>query len=136
MEHGPISKDTRLKPHYNVGRDIDNVVMLLPKQEIAAWQAMYRGHMQPDIVHGLFIDCLGVLEDPDATGSIPYEQFVDFLNEEGVVKVVSEPYWAHGARFNAPGYMDCTDWTTFPSAVEAVKHLLSEGAPDHEGEEE
>lgn len=34
--------------------------------------------------------------------------------------------YAYGARFSAPGYMDCTDWTLFDTREEAEDFLREE----------
>ena len=36
-----------------------------------------------------------------------------------------------GARFSAPGYLDCTDWSVFDTEAEAIKYLLDQHLEDN-----
>ena len=68
----------------------------------------------------------------DIMGKNPtLEDFADFC--EGI-PVSFELIKGYGARLSAPGYMDCTEWTVFPTEQEAIEYM-DEYYPEDEEEE-
>jgi len=75
--------------------------------------------MEPQIIKCDFVE---VETKYEGTFFIPEE---DYTPEEGEEKV--EVHSAkYGARFSAPGYLDCTLWTIFDTLKEAKDFLREE----------
>ena len=59
------------------------------------------------------------------------EDLTDYC--EGI-PVSFEAIEGYGVRLSAPGYMDCTEWTGFPTEQEAIEYM-DEYYPEDEEEE-
>lgn len=133
MSIQPISHDKRLQASMNASRDVAIALSARSPVDQAVFKQMCRRHMQPDIRHGLFIN---ITASPGSdTDVVPYEDFVSLLAETGEVAVNSEPYWAYGVRFSAPGYLDSTEWATYSTPDECLQHLFDEDAARGDEEE-
>lgn len=62
------------------------------------------------------------------------ESVADLIDYCEGVPISFEVVEGYGARLSAPGYMDCTEWTVFPTLGDAEKYL-EENYPDDEDEE-
>ena len=65
------------------------------------------------------------------SADVTIADLVDYC--EGI-PVSFEVIRGYGARLSAPGYLDCTEWTVFPTAEKAEEYL-EEMYPDEETEE-
>jgi hypothetical protein len=97
--------------------------------------------MQPQIVFGRWIEVDGNVGteviDADLVGDIePYQGpaipipklLADYCENRTATEIkVIEGY---GARFSAPGYMDCTPWTVFETEEEAQEYLEEQQEDD------
>lgn len=50
----------------------------------------------------------------------------DDLPKEPGYRIDGDIVWGYGARFSAPGYMDCTDWNVFETEEEAEQYFEDE----------
>lgn len=97
----------------------------------------------------------------DGTYYIPYEDFPSFINlkdeygyigkeetipsntedlffEGNILKAgryTTEVVKGYGVRYSAPGYLDCTDWTVFPTYKEAYNFFIEEADNSEDGKE-
>ena len=96
--------------------------------------------MEPQIVFGRWVKIEGDFTeyvDADLIGEIePYqgpsilvpEPIADYCENRTTTEIkVIEGY---GARFSAPGYMDCTPWTVFKTEDEAQEYLDGQADDD------
>jgi len=89
--------------------------------------------MQPQIVH----DRWATIETKSETHVVEADSMIDVLREldvEDIVEIHLEDGW--GARFSAPGYLDCTGWGVYESEASAAEALLEEMDCDCEACEE
>lgn len=92
------------------------------------------GFMEPEIVHGRWIevdgtcgtewipaDLVGDVEEYHGPAVAVPDSLADYCENRSVilVKIID----GYGARFSAPGYLDCTPWTVFQTEAEAQEHL-------------
>lgn len=52
-----------------------------------------------------------------------FTQLHDFYSAGSAGIFTVEIVNGHGCRLSAPGYMDCTDWTVYPTAEECREYL-------------
>lgn len=75
---------------------------------------------------------IGGFKGPKQTTFMECEEYVQFLfNQAADYRRNRKAYSVKfregfGARYQAPGYLDCTDWCVFDKRDEAVKYLLDE----------
>lgn len=81
-------------------------------------------HMEKQIEYGRWIE----VETLSGTFFLDFEpvgsellQFLDVTNEDLIESIQTIRGW--GARFSAPGYMDCTEWVVFATKKEAEDYL-------------
>jgi len=80
--------------------------------------------MQPEIVKGDWY----LVDGTQGIESFP----ADMFGPEEAAAAYSGDVWSvefthgYGARFSAPGYMDCTDWTVYATLEEAQAALNEE----------
>lgn len=81
----------------------------------------YDRWVEADTSHGIFFiqqGLVGKTTSPDKSALLDYlpvstvEDIYDITLIDG-----------YGARLSATGYMDCTEWTVFPTAVDAATYL-------------
>jgi hypothetical protein len=94
-------------------------------EELCEAYAETDGFMEPEIVRGEWVE----VDGPCGVDAIPAE-YVSALTADGVRDYTeNREIWSiekrsgYGARFSAPGYMDCTEWSVFDTLQEAVDYL-------------
>jgi hypothetical protein len=84
------------------------------------------GHLSPDIKHGTWYEVetsYGIdIVEAEIVGNDPtLEDFIDFCEGEPESFTKCKGW---GARMNAAGYMDCTEWSLFKTENEAAEWLI------------
>lgn len=100
------------------------------EREITHKQAWYSvdGHMGTEYVPADLVGDITIPED----GTIP-EALAEYCQNREAWSI--ERIEGFGARMSAPGYMDATEWTVFPTEAEAEAYLTEYYADDEDEDE-
>ncbi len=73
------------------------------------------------------------IDDDSEHFAAAVKQLRDYIENGAVYEIEARAMW--GARYTAPGYMDCTEWTMGETEEEAVKELKEIYGSEDEDEE-